>query len=260
LCRFNSTHDFSDTLPSDIPEQYLKKGIHVRLLMMNPDILLSHFDFEQNPIQNSRFTDPDNIFNMLLRKAHIDKYFCRERYFSEVNTSFLRLRKFILELEEDRQKGGQRGASIEMRVFNSFIPMSITAVNRSAQHTSGIPQEFVAEFLLPFSPKRFLVPYSIDQNPIVYRAFIESIEELWKNSVGIIRICSALLSTQYGIASYARNEIKWNYTKSNELTDHKLDAFTPCEGSKSVSQELRDKKKTDKLATCRLFEVGRETG
>lgn len=52
---------------------------------------------------------------------------------------------------------------------------------------------------------------------------------------GILRICSALLSTKYGIADFNNFEINWNNTKNNELTDHKLNEFTPCTNRGKVS-------------------------
>lgn len=53
-------------------------------------------------------------------------------------------------------------------------------------------------------------------------------ERLLVHPDGILRICSALLSTKYGIATFNNFEINWNYTKTNELTDHNLNDFTPC--------------------------------
>lgn len=44
---------------------------------------------------------------------------------------------------------------------------------------------------------------------------------------GIIRVCSSLLSTPYGIARYNEKEIKWEEI-SNEMCNHKVNEFTPC--------------------------------
>lgn len=44
---------------------------------------------------------------------------------------------------------------------------------------------------------------------------------------GIIRVCSSLLSTPYGVAHYNDREICWN-EYNNELTEHKMDKYTPC--------------------------------
>lgn len=45
---------------------------------------------------------------------------------------------------------------------------------------------------------------------------------------GIIRICSGLLGTSYGVADYYDGKITWNSRKTNELLEHKLDACTWC--------------------------------
>lgn len=45
---------------------------------------------------------------------------------------------------------------------------------------------------------------------------------------GIIRICSSMLSTPYGVADFYDNKIVWNRRRTNELRDHNLDEYTPC--------------------------------
>jgi MoaA/NifB/PqqE/SkfB family radical SAM enzyme len=60
-------------------------------------------------------------------------------------------------------------------------------------------------------------------------------ERLLVHPDGILRICSALLSTKYGIATFNNFEINWNHTKTNELTDHDLNKFTPCTNRGKVS-------------------------
>lgn len=52
---------------------------------------------------------------------------------------------------------------------------------------------------------------------------------------GIIRICSALLASKYGIATFNNFQIRWNDGKTNELTDHKLGEYTPCTNRGKVS-------------------------
>lgn len=53
---------------------------------------------------------------------------------------------------------------------------------------------------------------------------------------GIIRICSNLICTPYGVARFYDNKIIWDRSKTNELRDHKLGIFTPCTNrSKSKS-------------------------
>ena len=44
---------------------------------------------------------------------------------------------------------------------------------------------------------------------------------------GIIRVCSSMLSTPYGVAHYTSDEICWNEC-NNELKNHKMNEYTPC--------------------------------
>jgi MoaA/NifB/PqqE/SkfB family radical SAM enzyme len=60
-------------------------------------------------------------------------------------------------------------------------------------------------------------------------------ERLLVHPDGILRICSALLASKYGIANFNNFEITWNYGKTNELTDHKVNEFTPCTNRGKVS-------------------------
>lgn len=45
---------------------------------------------------------------------------------------------------------------------------------------------------------------------------------------GILRICSLMIGTPYGIAKYYDNKIIWDYGYTNELGDQNLDEMTPC--------------------------------
>ena len=53
-------------------------------------------------------------------------------------------------------------------------------------------------------------------------------ERILVHPTGIIRICSGLLSTPYGVARFEDNKIVWDAGYTNELCDHDMDAPTPC--------------------------------
>lgn len=53
---------------------------------------------------------------------------------------------------------------------------------------------------------------------------------------GIIRVCSSMLSTPYGIAHYNNDEICWNEF-NNELQNHKMDEYTPCTNQQALYTE-----------------------
>ena len=44
---------------------------------------------------------------------------------------------------------------------------------------------------------------------------------------GIIRVCSSMLSTPYGVAHYNDNQITWN-SFNNEIVKHEINEYTPC--------------------------------
>ncbi len=50
---------------------------------------------------------------------------------------------------------------------------------------------------------------------------------------GIIRVCSSMLSTPYGVAHYNRKKILWNEF-NNELSEHKMNEYTPCTNQKQL--------------------------
>ena len=45
---------------------------------------------------------------------------------------------------------------------------------------------------------------------------------------GIIRVCSLMIGSPYGIARYYRGKITWDNSPTNEIRDHKLGCDTPC--------------------------------
>lgn len=50
---------------------------------------------------------------------------------------------------------------------------------------------------------------------------------------GIIRVCSSMLSTPYGVAHFNDDKIEWN-SFNNELVNHKMNEFTPCTNQQSL--------------------------
>lgn len=53
---------------------------------------------------------------------------------------------------------------------------------------------------------------------------------------GIIRVCSSMLSTPYGVAHYNSEEICWNKF-NNELQNHKMGEYTPCTNQQALYTE-----------------------
>ncbi len=79
-----------------------------------------------------------------------------------------------------------------------------------------VPQSFISKQCFERKPKYYgYCPAKLGERILVHPN-------------GILRICSGLLGTAYGVAYYHDGKILWNEGITNELRDHKIDEFTPC--------------------------------
>lgn len=88
-------------------------------------------------------------------------------------------------------------------------------------------------------PQSFITREEFEKKPDYYGFCPAKLgERVLVHPNGIIRICSSLLSSPYGVARYFDNKIVWDRGLTNELRDHKLDKATPCTNqSKKYSNE-----------------------
>lgn len=78
-------------------------------------------------------------------------------------------------------------------------------------------------------PKSFITQEEFYKNPAYYGFCPAKLgERVLVHPDGIIRICSGLLGTAYGVADYFDGKICWNNRKTNELIEHELDKCTWC--------------------------------
>lgn len=88
-------------------------------------------------------------------------------------------------------------------------------------------------------PKSFITKEEFYKNPCYYGFCPAKLgERVLVHPDGIIRICSGLLGTAYGIANYYNGKICWNNGNTNELIDHDLNMYTWCtnRGTKSFGK------------------------
>lgn len=69
---------------------------------------------------------------------------------------------------------------------------------------------------------------------------------------GTIRICSNLICTAFGVATWGDGRIGWERSHANELAGHDLDRMTPC------TNRSRHKKYGDLVPVCFSFKPGQE--
>jgi len=79
------------------------------------------------------------------------------------------------------------------------------------------------------APQCFVKKEEFDRNPEYYGYCPAKIgERVLIHPNGIIRICSLLIGTPYGIAKFYEGKIVWDESSTNELRGHELEQNTPC--------------------------------
>ena len=78
-------------------------------------------------------------------------------------------------------------------------------------------------------PQSFISKECFDKKPKYYGYCPAKLgERILVHPNGILRICSGLLGTPYGVAYYHDGRITWNDGATNELGEHRIDELTPC--------------------------------
>lgn len=78
-------------------------------------------------------------------------------------------------------------------------------------------------------PQCFVNRKKFEENPKYYGYCPTKMgERVLVHSNGMIRICSNLIGTPYGVARFYNKKIVWDASDTNELGDHLLSKYTPC--------------------------------
>ncbi len=78
-------------------------------------------------------------------------------------------------------------------------------------------------------PQHFVSPEEFQKNPRYYGYCpVKLRDRILVHPDGILRICSGLLGSQYGLGRYYDNKIIWDNSGTNETNDHKFEEDTAC--------------------------------
>lgn len=146
----------------------LDKGLRVRLIMINPDI-----------IGKSTLSSGERQHSITIRKDLFDEYFCRPGYSRDVRTSYERLIRLITARQADNNRKGY----VELRSYPYLIPMNITIIDESNKKGHG---ELLLEWCLAFSDLRVHTRLSQSTDRQIFEAIKSNTEELWKRSEKVI--------------------------------------------------------------------------
>ena len=86
------------------------------------------------------------------------------------------------------------------------------------------------EYKIPVRvPQSFTTKKEFEKNPAYYGyCSCKSRSRILVHPNGMLRVCSLMIGTPYGIARYYDGQIKWDDSPTNELRAHKFDEDTPC--------------------------------
>lgn len=78
-------------------------------------------------------------------------------------------------------------------------------------------------------PQSFVQPEEFEQNPSYYGyCSVKTGDRALIHPNGIIRVCSLMIGTPYGVAKFYDNKIVWDESYTNETQSHLMDKDTPC--------------------------------
>ena len=102
-------------------------------------------------------------------------------------------------------------------------------------------------------PQCFVTKQEFKSNPEFYGYCpVKMGERVMVHPNGVIRICSNLICTGFGVARYTEEKIEWDNTHNNELAGHDLKKYTPC------TNRSRHKKYGNLVPLCFSFKPGQE--
>jgi hypothetical protein len=102
-------------------------------------------------------------------------------------------------------------------------------------------------------PQCFVTRSEFARNPDYYGYCpVKLGERVMVHPNGTIRICSNLICTAYGVATWSNGRIGWERSNANKMTGHEMDRQTPC------TNRSRHKKYGDLVPLCFSFKPGQE--
>lgn len=86
------------------------------------------------------------------------------------------------------------------------------------------------EYSIPVRiPQSFTTKEEFDKNPSYYGyCSCKNSSRILAHPNGMLRVCSLMIGTPYGIGRYYDNKIVWDKSTTNELLAHKMNEDTPC--------------------------------
>lgn len=150
-------------------ETLLAKGLMIRILMIDPDIIS----------QTRRTPKRGYGHSITIESSLFNDYFVRPGYDADIKTSFNTLKGFVSKRKKVENKRGQ----VSFKKYRYFIPMNVTIIDESNKSGRG---RMLLEWCLPFSDWRMGSRLSLSERREFFEIVIKKMEELWDTSEMVI--------------------------------------------------------------------------
>ena len=150
-------------------ETLLARGLIVRILMIDPDIIC----------QARRARKRNHVHSITIESGLFNDYFVRQGYDTDIRTSFNTLKGFVLKRKKIKNKRGQ----VSFKKYPYFIPMNVTIIDESNKNGRG---RMLLEWCLPFSDWRMSSRLSRSEHREFFEVVNKKMEELWNRSEMVV--------------------------------------------------------------------------
>lgn len=149
-------------------DRILKGGGKIRLCMVAPDIFKSNL-CKPGPDGGVLSCLLDKL-NFCIYGDHMNAYM-RKEYYEDMRRSYVRLKEY-------KESSGDFEGTFEIRVLESFIPLSINIINEDAEEA-----ELIVEYNMPFTSKRLLMCLDKKGSDRYYKEIKEIFDIIWGKAV-----------------------------------------------------------------------------
>lgn len=151
---------------TELFDKILNSGGTVKLCMINPNVFkMKNCSASSNINTNEECCDIEHS-QFCIYAEHIDRY-VRKEYYEDIQRSYRRIKEYI---QQAKSLKGQ----FEVKLLNSFIPMSINIINEETEKA-----ELIVEYNMPFSSKRLLLDLNVKEHNEYFLQIKEIFNNIW---------------------------------------------------------------------------------
>lgn len=143
----------------------LKRGVRVRLLMINPEIIVAESDTVR--------AGKEMVGASSVSEKDFESYFTSPGYAGMVRNSFNTLKAIVA---DHFARSVEIGGSVELRAYRFFLPINFTISDPAGEG------RMILELALPYSERRVSINITKKSNEKAFNFLMEALTRLWEKS------------------------------------------------------------------------------